>query len=87
MENVVGESLTPFSGELLSQKTLKEVQEMSSVRFYEGYNPNDDLGATELGGDVFEAPLGNGLGPLGFMVMMYVFRVIVKNKLSNKTNL
>lgn len=76
--------IAPFSNELMSDKTLTEIQQLKSSKVYEGYNPNTDSDASELGGDGQQVPLGNAWVPFSFAFVVYMLRSVVKLKMQSK---
>lgn len=79
------EFTAPFSSELMSDKTMNEINELRSNSAYTGYNPNEDTDARELGGDTHYVPVGSGMMPFSVIVMLYILRKVVKMKFFSKT--
>lgn len=79
--NESSETVAPFNNELPSSKTRYDIQDETSVSntaAYAGYNPNGDNGAPELGAVM--SPIGEGLAPLILFVVLYIVRIIQKER-------
>lgn len=79
--NVSSETATPFNDRLPSTETMNQIEEettLSTPTTYAGYNPNDDIDAPELG--AVDSPLGEGWAPLIVFVVLYIVRIIYKER-------
>lgn len=85
METMHNEYVAPFSQELISDKTITEIQQLKTQSStYQAYNPNDDTDARELGGDGFDVPLGDGTLPLSFVLLLYLLRKAIQTRKCSK---
>lgn len=80
-----GEEFIAFSNRTVSDNTMDQIQaetrEHKISLYAAAYNPNDDNGAAELGGNnTQEAPIGDFTMPLLFFAAFYLLRTRFKLK-------
>lgn len=80
------EYVAPFSQEQMSDETMTELQQLRAENSAsQSYNPNEDTNARELGGDgAFDVPIGSGLLPFSFILLLYMLRKAIQSKKCSK---
>ena len=85
METIHNEYVAPFSQELISDQTVTEIQQLKATNSTsQAYDPNADGDARELGGEVVDVPIGNGLLPFSFILLIYILRKAIQTKSYSK---